>query len=98
MYNKCVLLLKISVVTFCIVFLSSCSINGRSEDFNKPVKISDEQRICEVINSKFNEIVNSKNRTDKVRAWQLIIDNPICFVSGSVDVATRELKILQDIK
>jgi hypothetical protein len=90
--------LKISVMTFCIVSLSSCSINGQSEDINKPVKISNEQRICEIVNSKFNNIVNSKNRIDRVRAWQLIIDNPICFVSGSVDVANSELKILQDIK
>jgi hypothetical protein len=88
--------LKFGLLVISAMSLSSCSINGSSG--NEVEQITSKSKICELIIEKFNITIVSLSDIDKVRAWNLILDNPSCFVSGSVDIAIKELEILQNNK
>jgi hypothetical protein len=40
----------------------------------------------------------SSEKTVKIEGWQIVLDNPSCFLSNAVDIAKTEISALQNQK
>jgi starvation-inducible outer membrane lipoprotein len=72
------------------VFLSGCS---NSAD---PVQKNGDAKKCEAIVKLFNERLLLEGKAEKIQGWQLILDNPTCFLSDAVEIAKTEISALQN--
>jgi hypothetical protein len=39
----------------------------------------------------FNERLLSEGKAEKIQGWQLILDNPTCFLSDATEIAKTEI-------
>ena len=44
----------------------------------------------------FNERLLSEGKAKKIQGWQMILDDPTCFLSGAVEIAKIEISALQN--
>ena len=72
------------------VFLSGCS---NSAD---PAQTNKDSKKCEEIVKSFNEKLLSEGKAEKIQGWQLILDNPTCFLSDATEIAKTEISALQN--
>jgi hypothetical protein len=72
------------------VFLSGCS---NSSD---PAQTNEDTKKCEEIVKLFNERLLLEGKAEKIQGWQLILDNPTCFLSDAVEIAKTEISALQN--
>jgi len=72
------------------VFLSGCS---NSSD---PAQTNEAAKKCETIVKRFNERLLSEANAEKIQGWQLILDNPTCFLSDATEIAKTEISALQN--
>jgi hypothetical protein len=72
------------------VFLSGCS---NSAD---PAQTNEDAKKCEAIVKLFNERLLSEAKAEKIQGWQLILDNPTCFLSDATEIAKTEISALQN--
>ena len=72
------------------IFLSGCS---NSAD---PAQTNEDTKKCEAIVKLFNERLLSKGKAEKIQGWQLILDNPTCFLSDATEIAKTEISALQN--
>jgi hypothetical protein len=72
------------------VFLSGCS---NSAD---PAQTHEDTKKCEAIVKLFNERLLSEGKAEKIQGWQLILDNPTCFLSDATEIAKTEISALQN--
>jgi len=72
------------------VFLSGCS---NSAD---PAQTNEDAKKCEEIVKRFNEKLLLEGKAEKIQGWQLILDNPTCFLSDAVEIAKTEISALQN--
>ena len=72
------------------VFLSGCSNNP------DPAQTNNDAKKCEVIVKLFNEKLLSEAKAEKIQGWQLILDNPTCFLSDATEIAKTEISALQN--
>jgi hypothetical protein len=72
------------------VFLSGCS---NSSD---PAQTNEDAKKCEAIVKLFNERLLLEGKAEKIQGWQLILDNPTCFLSDAVEIAKTEISALQN--
>ena len=72
------------------VFLSGCSNSSDPAQTNEAVKK------CEAIVKLFNERLLSEGKAEKIKGWQLILDNPTCFLSDATEIAKTEISTLQN--
>ena len=72
------------------VFLSGCSNSADPAQTNKDTKK------CEAIVKLFNERLLSEGKVEKIQGWQLILDNPTCFLSDATEIAKTEISALQN--
>ena len=49
---------------------------------------------CENIVKQFNEKLLSEGKTEKIQGWQIVLDNPSCFLSNAVEIAKTEIAAL----
>jgi starvation-inducible outer membrane lipoprotein len=90
MYN-CNMLKKVLLPTLLLaVFLSGCS---NSSD---PAQTNEDAKKCEAIVKLFNERLLLEGKAEKIQGWQLILDNPTCFLSDAVEIAKTEISALQN--
>jgi len=90
MYN-CNMLKKVLLPALILaVFLSGCS---NSAD---PARTNEDAKKCEAIVKLFNERLLSEGKAEKIQGWQLILDNPTCFLSDAVEIAKTEISALQN--
>ena len=71
------------------LFLSGCS---NSPD---PAQTNKDAKKCEAIVKLFNEKLLSEAKAEKIQGWQLILDNPTCFLSDATEIAKTEISALQ---
>jgi len=72
------------------VFLSGCS---NSAD---PAQTNEDAKKCEAIVKLFNERLLSEGKAEKIQGWQMILDNPTCFLSDATEIAKTEISALQN--
>ena len=72
------------------LFLSGCS---NSPD---PAQTNKDAKKCEAIVKLFNEKLLSEAKAEKIQGWQLILDNPTCFLSDATEIAKTEISALQN--
>ena len=72
------------------IFLSGCS---NSAD---PAQTNEDAKKCEAIVKLFNERLLSEGKAKKIQGWQLILDNPTCFLSDATEIAKTEISALQN--
>ena len=72
------------------VLLSGCS---NSSD---PAQTNEAAKKCEEIAKRFNEKLLSEGKAEKIQGWQLILENPTCFLSDAVEIAKTEISALQN--
>jgi len=72
------------------IFLSGCS---NSAD---PAQTNEAAKKCEAIVKLFNERLLSEGKAEKIQGWQLILDNPTCFLSDATEIAKTEISALQN--
>ena len=72
------------------VFLSGCS---NSAD---PAQTNEDAKKCEAIVKLFNERLLSEGKAEKIQGWQMIFDNPTCFLSDATEIAKTEISALQN--
>ena len=72
------------------IFLSGCSNSADPTQTNKDAKK------CEAIVKLFNEKLLSEAKAEKIQGWQLILDNPTCFLSDATEIAKTEISALQN--
>jgi PBP1b-binding outer membrane lipoprotein LpoB len=72
------------------IFLSGCS---NSSD---PAQTNEAAKKCEEIVKSFNEKLLSEGKAEKIQGWQLILDNPTCFLSDATEIAKTEISALQN--
>ena len=73
------------------VFLSGCS---NSSD---PAQTKEVAKKCEKIVKLFNERLLSEGNAEKIQGWQLLLDNPTCFLSDATEIAKTEISALQNL-
>ena len=83
--------LSISYLAVAILFLTACS-NSSDPNNNEAAKK------CEETVKVFNEKLLSSEKTVKIEGWQIVLDNPSCFLSNAVDIAKTEISALQNQK
>jgi len=72
------------------LFLSGCSNSSEPAQTNKDAKK------CEAIVKLFNERLLSEGKAEKIQGWQILLDNPTCFLSDAVEIAKTEISALQN--
>jgi hypothetical protein len=72
------------------LFLSGCS---NSSD---PAQTNEAAKKCEEIVKRFNEKLLSEGKAEKIQGWQLILENPTCFLSDAIEIAKTEISALQN--
>ena len=72
------------------LFLSGCSNSSEPAQTNKDAKK------CEAIVKLFNERLLSVGKAEKIQGWQMILDNPTCFLSDATEIAKTEISALQN--
>ena len=90
MYNCKVLRKVLSPALILALFLSGCSNSADPAQTNKDAKK------CEAIVKLFNEKLLSEAKAEKIQGWQLILDNPTCFLSDATEIAKTEISALQN--
>ena len=73
-----------------VIFLSACS---NSSD---PVQINEDARKCDTIVKRFTEKILTENKAEKIKTWQMVLDNPTCFTSEAPEIAKTEISALQN--
>jgi PBP1b-binding outer membrane lipoprotein LpoB len=71
------------------LFLSGCS---NSSD---PAQTNEAAKKCEEIVKRFNEKLLLEGKAEKIQGWQILLDNPTCFLSDAVEIAKTEISALQ---
>lgn len=84
--------LFISYFAIALLFLTACSNTGDPSNNNEAAKK------CEETVKVFNEKLLSSEKTVKIEGWQIVLDNPSCFLSNAVDTAKIEISALQNQK
>jgi len=84
--------LSISYLAVAILFLTACSNSSDPSNNNEAAKK------CEETVKVFNEKLLSSEKTVKIEGWQIVLDNPSCFLSNAVDIAKTEISALQNQK
>jgi len=72
------------------VFLSGCSNSSDPAQTNEAIKK------CEKIVKLFNARLLSEGKAEKIQGWQLVLDNPTCFLSNAIEIAKTEISALQN--
>jgi hypothetical protein len=72
------------------VFLSGCS---NSSD---PAQTIEDAKKCEATVKLFNERLLSEGKAVRIQGWQLVLDNPTCFLSDTTEIAKTEISALQN--
>jgi hypothetical protein len=72
------------------VFLSGCSNSSDPAQTNEAIKK------CEKIVKLFNARLLSEGKAEKIQGWQLVLDNPTCFLSNAIEIAKNEISALQN--
>jgi PBP1b-binding outer membrane lipoprotein LpoB len=80
----------LSPVLILAVFLSGCS---NSSD---PAQTNEAAKKCEAIVKLFNKRLLSVGKAEKIQGWQLLLDNPTCFLSDAIEIAKTEISALQN--
>lgn len=84
--------LFISYLVIASLYLTACSNAGDPTNNNESAKK------CEETVKVFNEKLLSSEKTVKIEGWQIVLDNPSCFLSNAVDIAKTEISALQNQK
>ena len=45
---------------------------------------------------RFNEKLLLEDKAEKIQGWQILLDNPTCFLSDAVEIAKTEISALQN--
>ncbi|MEY3905167.1 MAG: hypothetical protein RIT08_1083, partial [Actinomycetota bacterium] len=53
---------------------------------------------CEKTVQVFNQKLLSSDKSEKIQGWQIVLDNPTCFLSDAVNIAKTEISALQTQK
>ncbi len=61
-----------------------------------PTQTNEAAKKCETIVKRFNERLLSEANAEKIQGWQLILDNPTCFLSDATEIAKTEISALQN--
>ena len=80
----------LSPVLILTVFLSGCSNSSDPAQTNEAIKK------CEKIVKLFNARLLSEGKAEKIQGWQLVLDNPTCFLSNAIEIAKTEISALQN--
>ena len=80
----------LSPVLILAVFLSGCSNSSDPAQTNEAIKK------CEKIVKLFNARLLSEGKAEKIQGWQLVLDNPTCFLSNAIEIAKTEISALQN--
>jgi hypothetical protein len=72
------------------VFLSGCS---NSTDL---AQTNEDAKKCEEIVKLFNEKLLLEGKAEKIQGWQILLDNPTCFLSDATEIAKTEISALQN--
>ena len=75
---------------FLVIFLSGCTNNS------EPAQNNEAAKECEKIVQQFNQKLLSQAKSEKIQGWQLVLDNPTCFLSDAVKIAQTEITALQN--
>ena len=70
------------------LLLSGCS---NSSD---PSQSTEAAKECENIVKQFNEKLLVEGKTEKIQGWQLVLDNPSCFLPDAQKIAQTEISAL----
>ena len=90
MYNCNMLIKVLSPALISVIFLSGCSSS------TEPARINKDAKKCLEIVKLFNERSLSEDKAEKIQGWQLILDNPTCFLSNAIEIAKTEISGLQN--
>lgn len=61
-----------------------------------PAQTNVDAKKCEAIVKLFNERLLSEGKAEKIQGWQILLDNPTCFLSDAVEIAKTEISALQN--
>ncbi len=87
--NKKILLPYVMVA---VLALSGCAKATETE------KSNDSAKECEKTVQVFNQKLLSSDKSEKIQGWQIVLDNPNCFLSDAVNIAKTEISALQTQK
>ena len=85
--NKKILLPYVMVA---VLALSGCAKATETE------KSNDSAKECEKTVQVFNQKLLSSDKSEKIQGWQIVLDNPTCFLSDAVKIAQTEITALQN--
>ena len=71
------------------LFLSACS------NSSEPAQTTKEARKCDAIVKLFTEKILTEDKAEKIKNWQMVLDNPTCFTSEAPEIAKAEISALQ---
>jgi hypothetical protein len=79
-------------VLVALISLSGCAKATETD------KSNDSAKECEKTVQIFNQKLLSSDKTEKIQGWQIVLDNPTCFLSDAVNIAKNEISALQNQK
>jgi hypothetical protein len=79
-------------IMFTVLALSGCAKSTETE------KSNDSAKECEKTVQVFNQKLLSSDKNEKIQGWQIVLDNPTCFLSDAVNIAKTEISALQTQK
>jgi Tfp pilus assembly protein PilF len=71
------------------LFLSACS------NSSEPAQTNKDARKCGAIVKLFTEKIRTEDKAEKIKTWQMVLDNPNCFTSEAPEIAKTEISALQ---
>jgi hypothetical protein len=77
-----------------ITLLVTASLTGCAKGTD-PAQSDQAAKVCENIVKQFNEKLLSEAKNEKIQGWQLVINNPTCFLPDAVKIAQTEIAALQ---
>jgi hypothetical protein len=80
----------IPYVLIAVLALPGCA-KGTETD-----KSNDSAKECEKTVQVFNQKLLSNDKAEKIQGWQIVLDNPTCFLSDAVNIAKTEISALQN--
>jgi len=79
-------------IVVAVLVLSGCAKATETE------KSNDSAKECEKTVQVFNQKLLSSDKSEKIQGWQIVLDNPACFLSDAVNIAKTEISALQTQK
>ena len=78
-----------------ITLLVTATLSGCSKGTD-PAQSDQAAKACENTVKQFNEKLLSEAKSEKIQGWQLVINNPTCFLPDAVKIAQTEIAALQN--